>query len=146
MGWTSVGVAGGVQPVAGMRFDPGIQSGLSFWLGQSTQPDEGIQPAGGIQDKREEKSHNPLWVVVLGVGVLIAASLGYYFRRETKVPVILRRIALSGILYSEDDPSAIIGGNIVKEGDIINGAKVVKIHKDMVEFEKNGKKWTQRTQ
>ncbi len=146
MGGTSVGVAGGVQPVAGMRFDPGIQSGLSFWLGQSTQPDEGIQPAGDIQDKGEEKSHNPLWVVVLGVGVLIAASLGYYFRRETKVPVILRRIALSGILYSEDDPSAIIGGNIVKEGDIINGAKVVKIHKDMVEFEKNGKKWTQRTQ
>jgi hypothetical protein len=42
---------------------------------------------------------------------------------------------VSGILWSEDNPSAMIG--------TISGVKVVKIRKGAVEFEKDGKKWTQ---
>lgn len=131
---------------AGARFDPGIQSGPGFWVGRSIQLGEDIRPVSSIQGKREEESHNPLWVVVLGVGVLIAAGLGYYLQSGTKGPTVLHRVALSGILYSEDSPSAIIGGKIVKEGDMINDVKVVKIHKNRVEFEKRGRKWTQQAQ
>jgi type II secretory pathway component PulC len=61
------------------------------------------------------------------------------------VVVSSNKVALKGILYSEDNPSALIGETIVAEGDIINGVKVVKINKDTVEFEKDGEKWTQRT-
>jgi tetratricopeptide (TPR) repeat protein/uncharacterized RDD family membrane protein YckC len=50
---------------------------------------------------------------------------------------------VSGILWSEDNPSAIIGTIIVHEGDTISGVKVVKIRKGAVEFEKNGKNWMQ---
>jgi type II secretory pathway component PulC len=53
------------------------------------------------------------------------------------------QVKLTGILYS-DNPSAIVDGEIVKEGDMINGAKVIKIHRDKVEFEKDGEKWTKR--
>ena len=85
---------------------------------------------------------------------MIAAGIGYYyFRPRVKDAVALHRavvsqknVALTGILYSEDNPSAIIGGAIVKEGDMIGDVKVVKIRKNIVEFEKNGKKWTQGTQ
>lgn len=52
--------------------------------------------------------------------------------------------ALKVILYSEDNPSALIGDKILKEGDTIDGVKVVKINKDSVEFEKDGQQWTQR--
>ncbi len=51
---------------------------------------------------------------------------------------------VTGIIYSEDKPSAILGGKIMHEGDTHHGVTVVKIHKDKVEFEANGKRWIQR--
>ncbi len=47
------------------------------------------------------------------------------------------------IFYSKDNPSAVIRGQTVHEGDKIDDITIVKIHKDKVEFEKNGKRWTQ---
>ena len=53
---------------------------------------------------------------------------------------------LKGILYSEQSPSAIIGNKIVHEGEKISDVTILKINKDNVEFEINGKKWTQKVQ
>jgi len=53
---------------------------------------------------------------------------------------------VTGILYSEDRPAAIIGYRIVHEGEVIHDVQVVKIHKDKVEFEKDGRRWTQTIQ
>jgi hypothetical protein len=53
-------------------------------------------------------------------------------------------IIIKGILFSEDDPSVIIGIDILHEGDKVSGATIVKINQNSVEFEKNGKKWTQK--
>lgn len=50
---------------------------------------------------------------------------------------------ISGIIYSEDKPSAILGGRIVHEGDTQYGVKIIKIHKNKVVFEENGKRWVQ---
>lgn len=50
---------------------------------------------------------------------------------------------ISGIIHSQDKPSAILGGRIVHEGDTQYGIKIIKIHKDKVEFEENGKRWVQ---
>ncbi len=55
-------------------------------------------------------------------------------------------IIVKSILYSEDKPSAVISGRIVYEGDKIRGASVIKINKDTVEFELNGKRWNQKVQ
>jgi type II secretory pathway pseudopilin PulG len=52
---------------------------------------------------------------------------------------------ISGILYSERKPAAIIGGQIVHQGETIHKVKVAKIYPDKVEFEKNGDKWEQKT-
>lgn len=51
-----------------------------------------------------------------------------------------------GILYSSDKPSAIIDNKIVHELDTIHGVTVVKIYKDKVKFQKNGKRWEQEVQ
>jgi len=56
----------------------------------------------------------------------------------------LARLIVKGILYSEDEASAVIGNQIVHEGEKIQGVTVIRIGKDTVEFEMNGKIWTQK--
>jgi type II secretory pathway component PulC len=56
------------------------------------------------------------------------------------------QITVKGIVYSEDNPSAIIGNEILHEGDKVSGATIVKINKNSVEFEMNGKKWSEKVQ
>lgn len=59
----------------------------------------------------------------------------------TKTP---RQGRIIYIVGTEDNHSALIGTKLVREGDIIDGVTVVKIHKEEVEFEKDGKRWTQK--
>jgi hypothetical protein len=54
-------------------------------------------------------------------------------------------VIVTGILFSEESPSAVINGNVVGEGKDVNGVKVLKIHRDYVEFEKAGRHWNQTT-
>ncbi|MEN6574911.1 MAG: hypothetical protein ABFD90_01115 [Phycisphaerales bacterium] len=52
-------------------------------------------------------------------------------------------LIVTGILYSEDKPAAIVDTFLVHEGEQISGATVKKIEKDGVEFEMNGRTWKQ---
>jgi len=52
-------------------------------------------------------------------------------------------IIVRDIVYSHDRPSAVIGSKIVYVGDEINGATIVKIDRDSIEFEKDGDRWEQ---
>ncbi|UCE98921.1 MAG: hypothetical protein JSV82_06965 [Planctomycetota bacterium] len=56
------------------------------------------------------------------------------------------KLTVRGIVYSEDNPSAVIDDQIVHEGDKILDATIVKINTNSVEFEINGKRWTQKVQ
>jgi hypothetical protein len=53
---------------------------------------------------------------------------------------------IDGILFSPDCPSVLIDGQVLREGDMIYGAKVFEIGRRIVTFEKNGKRWEQRVQ
>ena len=68
------------------------------------------------------------------------------FGAMTTVHGETRKLIVKGILYSEDEPSAVIGTKIVREGDRVLGATVVKINKDSVDFEKDGEIWRQKVQ
>jgi len=50
---------------------------------------------------------------------------------------------VSAISYDKRGVFAMIDGEIIYEGSKVNNVKVVKIHRNKVEFEKNGKKWVQ---
>jgi hypothetical protein len=52
-------------------------------------------------------------------------------------------IDVRDIIFSKDKPSAFVNGRIVYIGDKVHDATVVRINKDGVEFEKDGKKWIQ---
>jgi hypothetical protein len=56
------------------------------------------------------------------------------------------QLIVKGTVYSDADPLAVIGTQIVHEGDQVSGATIVKINKSSVEFEMNGKRWTQKVQ
>jgi hypothetical protein len=51
---------------------------------------------------------------------------------------------VKGIVYSEDNPCAVVGDRIVTVGDVVAGAKVEKINRDSVEFSMGDKKLTQK--
>ena len=53
---------------------------------------------------------------------------------------------VSGIVFSDDRPAAVVGNQVLYEGDVKNGVTVVKITKEQVQFEKNGRLWTQEVQ
>ena len=55
-------------------------------------------------------------------------------------------IVVRGISYSEDRRYAVIGTQTVQEGDEIFGATIVRINQSSVEFEKDGKRWTQEVE
>jgi len=56
------------------------------------------------------------------------------------------QLVVTGILYSDDKASVVINGRIAYQGDEVFGAKILKIEKKSVEFEMNGKTWTQKVQ
>lgn len=78
-------------------------------------------------------------MTVVFVGVFIYNTL-----RPAKSQIAFGIV--DGVLYSPEDSSVLIDGQIRKEGEKIYGATVTKIYKNKVEFEKNGKRWEQRVQ
>jgi hypothetical protein len=56
------------------------------------------------------------------------------------------RPVVKGIVYSEDNPCAVVGERIVSAGDVVQGATVVKINPDSVEFTKGDESWTQKVE
>jgi len=55
-------------------------------------------------------------------------------------------LIIRGIVYSDTNPTAIIAGQIVKQGQTVGGVKIIKINRDSVELEKDGKNWVQKVE
>jgi CheY-like chemotaxis protein len=94
-----------------------VNSGYNLWVAKADTPVWKLFAADVIHD---------LWT---GTARKITA---------TKVGTVV------GILYDEEKPCALVNLELVHEGDIRNGVKIVRIDKDEVEFEKNGERWTQK--
>lgn len=58
----------------------------------------------------------------------------------------LAQINLTGIAYSSNKPSAVIGSKIVHVGDVIFGATITNIDMDGVTFAADGQTWMQKVQ
>jgi hypothetical protein len=85
----------------------------------------------------------PLLTVRLGIATGYAKKPRATFSPPSPPMVVVMDTTVTGILYSEDNPTALIGHQIVHEGDAVDGVSVIKIHKNKVEFAKNGRRWTQ---
>ena len=98
-----------------------------------------------MEQYAEKRSQKPgsssalLWCLIV---VVIGAAI-YFFWPANKNVIIMNQVPLKGILYSDDNPSAVIDNEVLYEGDSFKGIKIVKIHKNKVEFERGNKKWSQ---
>jgi len=54
--------------------------------------------------------------------------------------------AIKGIVYSEEKASAVIGEDIMHEGDTLQGVTILEIARTYIEFEMNGHRWKQTVQ
>ncbi|MHC5160667.1 MAG: SctD/MshK family protein [Planctomycetota bacterium] len=61
------------------------------------------------------------------------------------LPKIPQKLAVSGIVYNEKSPSAIISKQVYGVGDIVDGYIISRITRTQVEFEKNGEKLVRQT-
>lgn len=105
-----------------------------------------------IQEPMEKKEsrylqHVLIWlfaaIIVTGVVYLYGSSLkGSRFAKKA-LGLLDSDVSLTGIIYSEGDPVAMVNSKLVREGDVVDEVKVVKIHKCSVDFERSGKKWSQ---
>lgn len=68
------------------------------------------------------------------------------FGAPPDVPPDQGRPPVKGIVFSEDNPIAVVGERIVSVGETVQGATVVKINPDSVEFSKGDQKWTQEVE
>ena len=97
---------------------------------------------------------------LLAQAVLIAGMVSYYCWTKKETTSIcehntcrtkcehttVKRGVITGIMCTQEQPSAVIDGEIVYEGDTIHGVKVAKIHQDSIEFEEGRSRWVQHPQ
>ena len=57
-------------------------------------------------------------------------------------PLAGSEVVIRGIVHSNDKPTAVVGGHIVHEGDVIKDIVILKISKDSIDLEKAGQKKT----
>ena len=104
-----------------------------------------------LEQPRKKKGNFSSRVFLLSLAVVIVVGIAYRFWpnveslwQTAKGAVAPNEdVPLTGILYTQDKPLALVGGQIAGEGDMAGGVKVLKIHKDSVEFERSGKRWVQ---
>jgi len=89
---------------------------------------------------------DPMYIpekVVVPTGLTTETESGRSLLRAT---IIMDRIVVQSILYSEEDSTVVIGDEIVREGQTVLGAKVIKIKPHSVEFEVNGERFSKPLQ
>ncbi len=111
---------------------------VSDWRRQTCSP-----KWGDGKSRRNVK----FWFFLMALVVL--GGVGYYLWTADLISSALEfmptgkiKVTVTAILYDEENASAIVDGSVVREGDVIEGYKVVKIHREEVEFERKGKKFT----
>ena len=106
-----------------------------------------------INNKQSPGSNRLFIIVGIAASIVVLASLVFlfkkrvyisrrkYHRRTVKGEVKYAEkkytsgsFILEGIIYDKGVPTAIINGKVLKEGDIISGLRVGKIHKDNVQL------------
>jgi thiol-disulfide isomerase/thioredoxin len=123
----------------------GYFDGNSQWGAQGALQSKSVEPA-----KKKSVSYLPL-VMPLAIIVLLAGTVYLFWPSikgcdlmEKAAKLVSGGVSLTGIAYAENAaPMAIVNGQVVHEGEMVGEVKVVKIHKDGVEFETAKKKWTQ---
>jgi hypothetical protein len=109
-----------------------------------TPATKGTEPQGSEQENASAASNKINWQIPEPYPTTLRDPM--QFGSTTTNRPETGKITVKGIVYSKDNPSAVIADRIVHEGDKVLDATVIKINKDSVEFEMNNERWTQKVQ
>ena len=115
---------------------------------------KGVQPTRKPDQPKRNKLLSKQSVksrLFLIVGVILGIAVHYFWTAELPSPDLesspankKEEILVTSIVHSEQGASAVVYDKIVYEGDMIGDYKVVKIHRDKVDFEKDGESYTKQ--
>ncbi|MHC4232572.1 MAG: hypothetical protein ACYTEM_01500 [Planctomycetota bacterium] len=123
---------------------------LAF-LRQDSMPSVDSSDSTGKRSKKKKLSKGKLSVLLSGnliVWMIFAVSfldIKVFSMNTLSLPKIPQKLAVSGIVYNEKSPSAIISKQVYGVGDIVDGYIISRITRTQVEFEKNGEKLVRQT-
>jgi len=128
--WTQAEAAQSKQHKADSAMEGSDSQGLWQQMREQTK-NKLFTPKPGVSTTRQKTMMIlvPILLIVL-IFILIRISLA-----PTVTGGGSGNLVVKGILYNEDNPSAIVNNQIVYEGDKISGATIIKINKDSIEFE-----------
>ncbi|UCF43597.1 MAG: hypothetical protein JSV99_01320 [Planctomycetota bacterium] len=119
----------------------------------SLAEDEAASPAGrAVQQaaSASKPSKKVKFLLLLVVNVVVWIVVYNIWAGEGRIPVweflTANRGMVTGIMYNQENPCAIVSGEVVHEGDTAGGYRVVEIRREEVEFEKDGETFTKRVQ
>lgn len=97
--------------------------------------------------KSKRKRHVRFWFLLTIITFLSLLlhylwSTGHVSSASKLLPI--DKVKVTAIVHSDDKVFAVISGNVVYERDVVSGYKVIKIYKDKVELEKNGRRITKQ--
>ncbi len=84
-------------------------------------------------------------VIVWVIFAVSVMDIKVFSMNQIPIPRIPQKLAVSGIVYNENTPSAIISKQVYGVGDVVDGYTIIRITRTDVEFEKNGKKLIRQT-
>ncbi|MHC5087094.1 MAG: hypothetical protein ACYSN9_04685 [Planctomycetota bacterium] len=123
---------------------------LAF-LRQDSMPSVDSSDSTGKRSKKKKLSKGKLSVLLSGnliVWMIFAVSfldIKVFSMNTLSLPKIPQKLAVSGIVYNEKSPSAIISKQVYGVGDSVDGYIISRITRTQVEFEKNGEKLVRQT-
>lgn len=108
-------------------------------LGEATSSDVRVR-AGRPRSKIKMR----VWFL-LAANLIVFTIVCVLLADDEKPPVweafTVNKEIVSGISYRANDPAAVVYGQVVSEGDTVNGCKVIRIHRDRVVMEKDGQRF-----
>lgn len=87
-------------------------------------------------------STNLIVWVIFAVSIL---DINVFSMNAITLPKIPQKLSVSGILYHETSPSALISNEVYRVGDVVEGYTIVRISRTEVEFQKDGKTLIRQT-
>jgi len=84
-------------------------------------------------------------VIVWAIFAVSLMDIKGFSMNHIPIPHVAQKLAVSGIVYNEKSPSAIISKQVYGIGDVVDGYTISRITRTEVEFEKNGKKLIRQT-
>jgi hypothetical protein len=117
------------------------QTTSTYIAGERPRPDNNESPAGEATSPKKTRLLFRLLLVML-ISAVAYLCINWSRTKSFYIPhpFNIDKLTVTGILHTTERPSALFRGRVIYEGDTVKDCKVIKIYKDKVLFEKDGKR------